>query len=142
MHFEKHEVLDDTRGFGYIPPEVCLWIAAVNDAVGQKERVRHLLDVGHARSNGLLARVYPVSRWYEIMGRKTIGYHIHQVSGKTGNHHPLESWLGPDINYSSFFHCWEKNVLNHAPIFLEVKGWENYQKSIEAFSRLKEAAKQ
>ena len=141
MHFESYETLDETRGFAYIPSEVSSWIDAINEAVDKNGRVGHILDVGHARANGLLSRNYPISRWYETMGKKTVGYHIHQVAGGNGNHKSLEKWLGPVINYSSFFYCWEKKMLNHAPIFLEVKGWENYQKSIGAFAQLKENCK-
>lgn len=136
MHMEITEEYDETRGFGYLPPEVASWIDAINEAVGKTTRVGHLLDVGHARSNGLYSQSYPVGRWYEHMGKRTVAYHIHQIVG--GNHHAIEAWLAPVINYSSFFYAWESGMLNHKPIFLEVKGWQNHQKSIEAFQKLKE----
>jgi hypothetical protein len=102
--------------------------------------VGHILDVGHARNNGNIASTHPIGRWYEIMGKRTVAYHIHQVlpapKGGMKNHNAIETWLGPIINYSSFFYSWEKNVLNHKPVFLEVQGRENYQKSIDAFEKL------
>ena len=97
------------------------------------------LDVGHARNNGVFAQMYPISRWYEIMGKKTVAYHIHQVlAAERGmnNHNAIENWLGPIINYSSFFYSWEKKVINNMPTFLEVQGSVNYQKSIDAFDNL------
>jgi hypothetical protein len=74
-----------------------------------------------------------------MMGDKIVAYHIHQVlAAEKGmqNHNAIENWLGPIINYSSFFYSWEKNVINHKPVFLEVKGCVNYQKSIDAFDEL------
>ena len=66
-----------------------------------------------------------------------MGYHIHQVArGPEGysNHSPLVDWYGPMINYASFFHAWKMGWLRHAPVFLEVKGCENFRKSIAAFA--------
>ncbi len=125
-------------GFGYTPDEVSKLIDAINERVGY-ERVGHVLDVGHARNNGKLSSIYPISRWYEIMGKRIVAYHIHQVySLPEGlkNHNAIEGWFGPLISYSSFFHSWKKGIINKRPIFLEVKGAENYQKSIEAFDKL------
>ena len=124
--------------FGYTPEEVSLWIDAINESIGKPNRVGHLLDVGHARSNGSYASIYTSSRWYEIMGKKTVGYHIHQVisvDGNTLNHNAIENWFGPLISYVSFFYAWEQNMINHVPVFLEVKGAENFEKSMQSFDR-------
>ena len=75
------------------------------------------------------------------MGQKTIAYHIHQViPGIEGlkNHNAIENWFGPTINYTSFFYAWNHDLLNHVPVFLEVKGSENYEKSIKAFTKIME----
>lgn len=139
MHMEAGDGNNMQRSFGYTPIEVSAWINAINTALGDTQRVGHILDVGHARNNGYLSQNYPVSRWYEIMGNKTVAYHIHQVlAAEKGmkNHNAIETWLGPIINYSSFFYSWEKNVINHKPVFLEVQGSVNYQKSIDAFEKL------
>lgn len=140
IHKSQAESHDETRGFGYIPSEVCAWIDAVNEAVGFK-RVGHVLDVGHARNNGNFAKMYPSSKWYCLMGDKTIAYHIHQVIAIPGaykNHNPLEDWFGPMINYTAFFYAFNNGILNNVPVFLEVKGAENYQKSIDAISAILE----
>ena len=140
MHLEAGEGNNPRRGFGYTPEEVSAWIDTLNAAVGNPNRVGHVLDVGHARNNGYIASIYPIGRWYEIMGNKAVAYHIHQVlpapKGGMKNHNAIENWLGPIINYSSFFYNWELGRLNHVPVFLEVQGSENYQKSIDAFERL------
>ena len=141
MHKNSNEVLDETRGFGYRPEEILVWIDAINEVVGA-DRVGHVLDVGHARNNGAFAKKYPIGRWYSIMGNKTIAYHIHQVVPVTDglkNHCGIENWFGPMINYTSFFYEWHHNVLNHVPVFLEVRGWEQFDKSMKAFRVLIES---
>jgi len=138
IHKSDLESHDDTRGFGYIPNEVCAWIDAINRAIGFK-RVGTILDVGHARNNGNFAKMYPSSKWYCMMGDKTVGYHIHQVvpiPGAYKNHNPLENWFGPMINYTAFFYAFNNGILNNVPVFLEVKGAENYQKSIDAITSI------
>ncbi len=138
LHKLKRENLDENRGFGYTPEEVSSWIDALNAQIGYT-RVGHVLDVGHTRNNGVYAQMYPVSHWYQQMGGKTVAYHIHQVvqeDGGLGNHRPIENWFGPMINYTSFFYAWQHNVLNHVPVFLEVRGYENYEKSMQAFKSL------
>ncbi len=138
LHKLKKENLDCNRGFGYTPEEVSAWIDAVNSQVGY-QRVGHVLDVGHARNNGLYAQKYPISQWYQQMGYRTVAYHIHQVvqaEDGMGNHKPIENWFGPMINYTSFFYAWQKNILNHMPIFLEVRGCDYYEKSVHAFEEV------
>lgn len=145
LHKEAGEKLDEARGFGYLPSEVSAWIDAINEQVAGNQdgtpRVGHILDVGHARNNGGFAQRFPISRWYGIMGGKAVAYHIHQVvSGPNGaaNHSPLECWFGPMINYTSFFYGWHHGLLNHVPVFLEVKGSENYAKSMKGFREMLE----
>ncbi len=138
LHMERKEILDENRGFGYTPEEVSSWIDAINLQLGEN-RVGHVLDVGHARNNGKISEKYPISEWYMRMGNKTVAYHIHQVVPEDGtlrNHRAIENWFGPMINYTSFIYAWEKNILNHVPVFLEVKGYENYEKSIHAYQEI------
>lgn len=137
LHMGQGETLQE-RCFGYIPEEVSAWIDAINCAAGKDGRVGHILDVGHARNNGALTGKYPISRWYEMMGNKVVAYHIHQVTPdgeRYKNHQAIENWFGPMISYVSYFHSWENGVINKAPVFLEVKGSENYKKSIEGFEK-------
>jgi len=137
VHMGKEETEQD-RGFGYTPSEVSKWIDEINVRLEKPGRVRHTFDVGHARNNGALSRKFPISRWYETMGNKTVAYHIHQVvpaEGKYKNHRPIENWFGPMISYVSFFYSWENGIINKCPVFLEVRGCDNYQKSIEGFKK-------
>lgn len=138
LHLKKGEN-EMNRDFGYTPDEVSFWIDEINKILSNEGRVGHVLDVGHARNNGVFAQRFPIGKWYACMGGKTIGYHIHQVvraNNEFSNHKPIEDWFGPMISYASFFYCWKHNVLNHVPIFLEVKGYENFKKSIDAFMSL------
>ena len=138
LHLSPGEPDNETAKFGCTPQEVCAWIDAINAALNNRIQVGHVLDVGHARNNGAIAQKYPISRWYEIMGSRIEAYHIHQVvqgENEMHNHQPIENWYGPMISYVSFFHCWETGTLNHKPVFLEVQGSENYQKSIYAFNQ-------
>lgn len=139
LHMKKGETDNGDRGFGYAPAEVAAWIDAINDKVGQPRRVGHVLDVGHARNNGIIASRYPVGRWYELMGDRAVAYHIHQTvreDGELKNHRPLTEWFGPMISYASFLYAWEQGMLNHAPVFLEVRGCDCFDESIKAFDRV------
>ena len=136
MHMSKGEKNDETCGFGFCPDEVASWIDAINEKLGNKCRVGHTLDVGHARNNGIIASTHPISRWYEIMGSRTVAYHIHQAimeKGEMKNHCAIENWFGPMISYVSFLYAWKVGMINRVPVFLEVKGAENCEKSIKAF---------
>ncbi len=138
LHMKNGEGDNEDRDFGYAPDEVASWIDAINEALGRPDRVGHVLDVGHARNNGILASYYPVGRWYERMGRRTVAYHIHQTvreDGKLKNHCPLVDWFGPMISYVSFLHAWETGSLNHVPVFLEVRGCEHFEASVKAFEQ-------
>lgn len=135
LHLGENENTDN-RNFGYTPEEVSVFLDEINKALNKKGRVGHLLDVGHARNNGAFSQKYPVGRWYCLMGKKIVAYHLHQVvriEGKLKNHQPIEDWFGPMISFASFFYSWENGILNHAPVFLEVRGYMNFQKSIDAF---------
>lgn len=145
LHVNKGEVVNEHRGFGYTPDEVKLWISSIEDSLGVHDRIGHVLDVGHARNNGSLAEMYPIGRWYELMGNRTVAYHIHQVipeGDSYRNHCAIENWFGPMINYTSFFYSWHEGLLNHVPAFLEVKGHKNYEKSVRALHQLLEELRQ
>lgn len=137
LHLNPGEKEND-RGFGYTPEEVSYWIDLINQTAGFDNRVGHVLDVGHARNNGVFAQRYPLSRWYELMGDKSVAYHLHQVkreNEKLTNHQAIEDWFGPMISFVSFFYCRENKIINSAPMFLEVKGFKHYQKTIDAFKK-------
>ena len=142
LHWDWGESDGEDRPFALVPEEVTLWIDAINDALGIPGRVGTVLDTGHARNNGRLAKKYPLRRWYREMGSRAVAYHLHQSvkeeSGRLKNHKPLACWFGPMINYTGFFDAWERGILAHAPIFLEVKGWKNHETSLLGLDRVLE----
>ena len=68
-----------------------------------------------------------------IEGLPPTYYCVPGLHGEMKNHRPISNWFGPMISYVSFIHAWEKEMLNHVPVFLEVKGAENYEISVKAF---------
>ncbi len=125
-------------GFGYIPEDIILLSNEVNKRLNEN-RIGLVLDVGHTKNNGSLSSIYTVGRWLEMTGDKTVAYHIHQViktEDGLKNHKAIENWFGPLVSYASFFYAFGENLINHAPIFIEVRGKDNYLKSIEAFNKL------
>lgn len=129
---------NEELGFGYVPEDILFLVNKINEKFGF-DRVGVVLDVGHTKNNGNLSSKYTVGRWYEEVGNKTVAYHIHQVLSVDGgykNHNAIENWFGPLISYASFFYSWEEGIINKAPVFLEVRGKDNYQNSINAFDNL------
>ena len=125
-------------GFGYIPEDIILLSESVNKILNGN-RVGLVLDVGHTKNNGTLSSIYTVGRWLEMVGDKTVAYHIHQViktEDGLKNHKSIENWFGPLISYASFFYAFVENIIKKVPIFIEVRGKDNYVKSIEAFNKL------
>ncbi|MBR2884368.1 MAG: metallophosphoesterase [Clostridia bacterium] len=131
---------DEERLFGIVPEECLMWIDALNVYLGEN-RVEALLDIGHATNNSVLRERYTRSVWYEIMGKRTVAYHAHQVvktSEGLANHYAISDWLGMTISYASFFWAWGNNRINHMPIFLEMRSLENCDISIKALKKLAE----
>ena len=138
LHLPPDKPEDENSKFGCTPNEINTWIDCINKKLNSTDRVGHTLDVGHARNNGGIAQRFPISRWYELMGNRIRAYHIHQVTregSQMQNHQPIKDWFGPMISYASFFYCWEKGIIQHKPIFLEVQGHEHYHTSLEAFQQ-------
>lgn len=129
---------DEERLFGIVPEECIMWIDALNVYLGEN-RVGALLDIGHATNNSVFRERYTRSVWYEIMGKRIVAYHAHQVV-KTpeglSNHNAISDWLGMTISYASFFWAWGNNRINHMPIFLEMRNMENCDISINALKEL------
>ena len=137
LHMNPGEPSDKNRGFGYIPEEVMDWIAAVNADFGY-ERAGHLFDIGHARNNAPFRSKYTLGAWYSIIGKRINAYHIHQVRN-TGtpshNHKSIINWYGGVINFFAFWLAWQKNQINHKPMFLELKSVQCYDESYEALNK-------
>ena len=124
LHMTPAERPDDARRFGYTPEECVAYADGMARRCGER-RVGILLDVGHARYNGIYAEEYPVGVWYALCGERIVAYHLHQVAYKDGelfNHNPIESVYGPLISYCGFSWCWNDGILPKRPAFAEIRG--------------------
>ncbi len=137
LHMNRWETPDSTRGFGYTPDECRQWIDRLRAALGYPLIGLHL-DIGHARNNAPYASAYPLSVWYARLGHTITGLHLHQVhlapDSSFENHKPLTSLFGGVISLSSLFLAWRDHSLNHAPLYLEIRG-ETGIHSLQALRR-------
>ena len=120
MHRNRGEPADDRRGFGYLPDECLDWVEELRPRLAGAAIGLHL-DIGHARNNSPFSQSWTLGRWYAAVGQATVGYHLHQVTAK-GNHQPFVTPFAPLLSLASFFWGWESGQLEHAPMFLEIRG--------------------
>lgn len=138
VHLKDGEPDNGARFFGCKPEECLAWMQAVR-AFCQRENVGITLDTGHVRSNGSIAKRYTSGVWYEMVGKETVAYHIHQRkfwNEKRRNHMAISDWYGEEISYASFFWAWQTDRLNHRPLFLEMRNLENCIESYAALEKI------
>ncbi|MCY3766168.1 MAG: TIM barrel protein [Gemmatimonadetes bacterium] len=136
------------REFATRIEEYLRWIDAVAAEVADLPgaRVGALLDVGHARNNGGdLDNLQPLGDWYARLGRRILGYHIHQVetdpdSGLLSNHHEIRELFGSRISFAGFLWAWSTHQITRGPLFVEVRDAEGREKTVRRFRRLFENA--
>ena len=136
------------REFATRIDEYLRWIDAVaremEDVPGAK--VGALLDVGHARNNGGdLDNLQPLGDWYARLGRRILGYHIHQVdtdpvTGGLTNHHEISDLFGSRISFAGFLWAWSTHQITRGPLFVEVRDDEGRRNTVRRFKRLFEDA--
>lgn len=122
MHMTAADRPDDSRRYGYLPQECLAYAALVGQHLGREVGIN--LDVGHARNNAPFSQRYPVGSWYAAVGRRTVGYHLHQVTNTPKgfiNHTPFTGFTQPLISLESFFSMWRAGALNHVPVILEIR---------------------
>lgn len=136
IHYLSKDMSAEERYFGYLPEEILAFVDALNAPYGY-ERVGTVFDIGHARNNGPLFKRNVLSDWFGAVGKRTTAYHIHQtvpVPGRLQNHTAITDWAAaPSICFVSFIWAWQMNVVNHCPMFMEMKTKENCKISLEAF---------
>lgn len=135
MHVTPNEKIDDSRRFGYTPYECIEFMTELKKICPFSVGIN--LDVGHARNNAPFSRTFQVGTWYSLVGKHTVGYHIHQVlNTNTGfiNHAPITDVYGELISYASFFECWQRHMLNKAPLILEIREKNGYEITLNAFN--------
>ncbi len=142
VHLNPGEKDDGMRFFGCAPEECLAWMQAVRACCG-RENIGMTLDTGHVRSNGSIGSRYTSGVWYEMVGKETVAYHIHQrkmKNDKRANHMAISNWYGEEISYSSFFWAWQMGKLNHKPMFFEMKNLENCIESYAALDKVPDIA--
>jgi predicted phosphodiesterase len=105
------------------------WIDAVREEISDvpPAAIGSLFDLGHARNNGgQLDNMQPLCDWYARLGRRILGYHIHQIgihpdTGKLANHLEITSLFGRRISYAGFLWAWSVHQVSRAPLFVEVR---------------------
>ncbi len=136
------------REFATRIDEYLRWIDAVAHETADVPgaRVGALLDVGHARNNGGdLDNLQPLGDWYAHLGRRILGYHIHQVdtdpaTGRLSNHHEISDLFGSRISFAGFLWAWSTHQITRGPLFVEVRDAEGRRNTVRRFKRLFENA--
>lgn len=135
MHMTPSEKDDNNRRFGYTPDECERFIDILSDKTCCQ--VGFNFDIGHARNNAPFSR-YQISTWLALLGKRIVGYHIHQVTPDGDafeNHMPITDIYGKLISYSSLFRNWTEGCVNKAPIIFEMRGSDSYQITLDTFSK-------
>ncbi len=136
------------REFATRIDEYLRWIEAVAQEMADapEARVGALLDVGHARNNGGdLDNLQPLGDWYACLGRRILGYHIHQVdtdpvTGALSNHHEISELFGSRISFAGFLWAWSTHQITRGPLFVEVRDDQGRRNTLRRFKRLFEDA--
>ena len=135
MHMVPGETTDKRRRFGYTPEECLRFMNALSSATHCKTGIN--FDIGHARNNAPFSSMYQISTWFAMLGKHTVGYHIHQVT-KCGelfeNHMPITDFYGSLISFGSFFKCWSDGRINKAPVIFEMRPENAYDVTLNTFN--------
>jgi predicted phosphodiesterase len=138
-------VEDPERKFATTIDEYLRWLDALEERI-PRGRIGAHLDVGHARNNGgPLDNLQPLGDWYARLGRRILGYHIHQVgahpeTGKLANHLEISSLFGRRISYAGLLHAWSCRQITRAPLFVEVREGGARRSTAERLRKLFERA--
>lgn len=77
--------------------------------------------------------------WEKMVGERTTAYHIHQVSRRDGhmaNHTAIANWAGgPYICFTTFLWSWQNGVINHRPMFMEMRCSDNCKITLDALEK-------
>ena len=125
VNFENMHLTDDKKPdrFGCTPEEAIKWINKFKEISNYPETWL-LLDIGHARNNGIYGKIFNISQWFALTGHLINAYHLHQVEmlpDGMHNHCEFNSPYGKLIPLTSFFAAWHENLIRRAPIFLEIR---------------------
>lgn len=127
MHMVSGESEFDRR-FGYTPDEQMSIIRKLRHLIPNR-RIGAVLDIGHARNNGVFYQRYSLSHWYEALRGEIAAMHLHQVRQSPDglhNHMPITGWYESLISLASFISEWKNGTFKDALLFVECRGgWES-----------------
>lgn len=127
MHMVEGED-EFNRRFGYTPNEQISIIKELQGCL-PNQKIGAVLDIGHARNNGVFYQRYSLSQWYEALRGHIVAMHLHQVTNAPDglhNHTPITGWYQSLISLASFIREWQNNTFNGALLFIECRGgWES-----------------
>lgn len=137
IHSSAKEKDNDERFFGYTPLEIINFVDSLNKKFGF-ERVGVVFDIGHARNNGPHSGKNTIGVWEKMIGKRTTAYHIHQVGEGNGyvNHTAIDNWAGgPYICFTTFLWAWQSGIINHRPMFMEMRHRDNCKITLDALEK-------
>ena len=127
MHLVKNET-EFERRFGYTPQEQLKMIQTLRSRLPQ-HKIGALLDIGHARNNGVFYQRYSLAQWYDALRGNIVGMHLHQVTSDAEgyhNHTPITGWYQRLISLASFIREAHRGCFAGAKLFVECRGgWES-----------------
>lgn len=139
MHMTKKDDVNGERRFGYTPEECIEFMQILSSKTECKVGIN--FDIGHARNNPPFSQTNQISTWFAKLGKYIVGYHLHQVNGAPGepmkNHLAFDSIYSRLISLCSFFKCWETGRINKAPVVLEMRPEDAYEKTLKLFNSYK-----
>lgn len=129
---------DPTCKFATDIPSYLTWLTTMQKRFANisNAQVGAHLDVGHARNNGEYGNMYPLADWYAQVGQHILGYHIHQIrthpkTKKLENHKEMFSLFEQRISYAGFLHAWSTQLINRAPLFVEIRNLDELHRSTQ-----------
>lgn len=140
----KGDRADDSRRYGCLPEECLEFMNLLGRACRHKVGIN--FDIGHARNNLPYSQKYQIGTWMSLVGKYTVGYHIHQVrkveENVFENHVAITDVYGPMISYASYFHYWTDGRINKAPMIFEMRPENAYAETLKTFFDYKQSRNQ
>lgn len=132
LHTKEADRINGRRPFGCIPDDCLDFVACVKKYTDRKVGIN--FDLGHARNNAPYSQKYTLGAWYAEVGSYCVGYHVHQVTGHSGNfenHTPITEHYGRLISLASFYDGLESGLLNKASAIFEIRTEGGAEKTVE-----------
>ena len=125
LHMKPGYAADDSRPFGFTPPECRRLVEALRRETGPSLWGIHL-DIGHAYSNAPYTAQYDTAAWLRFCGKLINGMHLHQFEHSYADLPPRGSGhrniVGRNTGHPSLlpvFAAWHSGAVR-VPMILEI----------------------